>query len=389
MRAVLIAPFLLPVRPDLSMLLQSPGALCEALAVGGLPGWEVLTDDTPSSAALIHEHEPIGATLAPRRLLSARALPAAHPALQHKGVTTAELSIGVHGAGCLVLWCSAPLGTLAQIEHAACDAVADVAGAVVAAFSAQSAAMVDRSSDGRYPLGELLWWHRVLQPSGPRETAAAQALLVGAVSRDVGQGLSLSIGDGWSVLRGGQQSDLAAVVRGISDAEEIWTTSESESRDVVLQMAAVQSAGESDPRAQLRHREQAVRVAEGVQLRAAVLQDQVRYTTGLRRTALDLAAEAWELSLVLAPVVGHLESLQVMLQRRIEERREVHASHTQAALFALAVLTAFGLVLAVFETAFGLPLERHPARLLTAAAVILIGGAAAAAAWALDRRRSN
>ena len=386
MRAVLIAPFVLSTRVELAaFLLSDPRAVRRAVRAVGLPGWDLLGEESVTSAALIHDHEPLGATLAPRRLVSARALPGERPESALPGVTEAELSVGVHGTGCLVLWFEGSMTRLTAVEEAACSLVPALAADVSALIARAGGTVAERSAGGRYPLNDFLWWHRVLHPVSSRDAAVAQALLVGARRATMAAGVELAVGDGWTVLTGGDDADLASSARGIIDAQEIWTTSETASREIVMQLAAVQ-AGTDDP-AELRSTQlRAAQVAESEQLRAAVLQDQVRYTTGVRREALDTAAEAWDMSLVLAPVASHLSSLQAMLSRRIEAQREKQARRIEAAVFALGILTAFGLLLGVFETAVGPEEQFHLGRLLTAILVALAGTTSAALGWRAFRR---
>ncbi len=387
MRAALIAPFVLSARLDLAALLHSdPREVKRRLAAAELVGWQVLGDQSETSSALIHEHEPIGATLAPRRLLSARGVLASPSGQPLSGVEQAELCLGVHGTGCLVLWVD-PVGELTELENEACHLVAPLAGLLNEFLSDHAGGLIDRNTSGRYPVNTFLWWHRVLHPSSDAEAADARRRLSGSQRTDTAAGGELAVGDGWTVLTGGDDEDLAAVVRGIVDAQEIWTACETASRDVVLQLAALQADGVTAWDTLRGIEAEAIRVAESEQLRAAVLQDQVRYTTGLRRESVVLASQAWRMSLALEPVATHLASLQTVLARRIDLQREAQARRLEGALFALGVLTSFGLALAIFETAVGPPEEAHPGRV---AAAVLVGLAALLGAWLalhLYRRR--
>jgi Mg2+ and Co2+ transporter CorA len=257
-----------------------------------------------------------------------------------------------------------------QIEEAACSGVARVAFTVSEFLRAGLGDVQKRTASGRYPVDEFLWWHRVA--SGGRNSDEFATQMAGAVRRAVTSGNELVVTDGYTVLVDGTEEDLRAVVRGIVDAQEVWLSGETASREVITQIAALQSAsGLSDE--QLTH---AVRVAnqiaEAQELRAAVLQDQVRYTTGVRRVTLDAAAEAWGMSLELSAVNKHLTSLRAMLQRRVAERRLRLESRLSLGVFLLAVLSSFGLVLAFFETAFGLRLDYFPERMAFSGTVLMV-----------------
>lgn len=384
MRAALVAPFASSTAvPLATLLLEGPHAVRERLAAGDLPGWTVLQPSAPEQPGLIFEHEPTGLTLVPRRLLSARLEAGARPELRPPGVDEVELGVGVHGVGCLVLWCDvANDAELTSLEEAACHQVPAVAAEVSRLVLGRLAGSTRRDATGRYPVDEFLWWHRVLVPEGPADRAAAERLLVGA-QRPLSAGpRELLVGDGSTLLDGGTPDDTAAVVRGIVDAQEIWIAGETASREVVMQIAALQAAQQLSDAELHASSKRAVRVAESEELRAAVLQDQVRYTTGLRRETVEAAAAAWSMSLQLAPVSAHLSSLRGMLQRRVDDRRAQQERRIAMGVFALGVLSAFALVLAVFETAAGPVIDHQVGRLVVAGAVAVV---AALSVWASTR----
>jgi hypothetical protein len=372
MRVALVAPFVTSSLVDIAAFVASdPHARKATLSEMTLPDWELLMNTGTEHAALIHKHEPVGATLVPRRLVSARQFENRDSVLWQPGVTAVELSVGVHGVGAVVLWCELLYTeAMQQIEEAACSGVARVAFTVSEFLRAGLGDVQKRTASGRYPVDEFLWWHRVA--SGGRNSDEFATQMAGAVRRAVTSGNELVVTDGYTVLVDGTEEDLRAVVRGIVDAQEVWLSGETASREVITQIAALQSAsGLSDE--QLTH---AVRVAnqiaEAQELRAAVLQDQVRYTTGVRRVTLDAAAEAWGMSLELSAVNKHLTSLRAMLQRRVAERRLRLESRLSLGVFLLAVLSSFGLVLAFFETAFGLRLDYFPERMAFSGTVLMV-----------------
>lgn len=380
MKAVLVSPFLTSSVVDLSaFVVGDPHEARQRLSARPFPGWDVLVESVPEAMALIQDHEPIGATLVPRRLLSARQLPGSND-LWQPGVTTVELSVGVHGVGAVLLWADvADHAALQAIEEAACSGIAPVAAATAEFLRDGLPGRQHRPVSGRYPVDEFLWWHRVFAVE-EGDLHELEPHLVGAVRRLVKPRQTLVVADGYTAVTGASEEDLAAVVRGVVDGQEVWVAGETASREVITQIAALQAAKDLSPRELAAAAQTATTVAERQDLRAAILQDQVRYTTGTRRVALDVSAQAWGMSLDHTPVSLHLDRLRAMLQRRVDERRLGLEKRLSLGVFALTVLSSFGLILAFFETAFGLPLEHNAARLLFAAGTFLLAVAAVAGA---------
>lgn len=382
MTSVLVAPFVTSALVDLPWLVRAKAQDARnILTEHGLDGWDLLTASEPGNGALIHEHEPVGATLVPRRLLSARLRSKTASPFWLDGVWQVELSVGVHGTGALVLWCDATAPEVVEtIGRATCGHVGQLAHEVSMVLRACLPTGGVTAGKGQYPVDDFLWWHRVFLDDGQPGTLT-EFDLPGAHSINWTPSCGLHVGDGYSVLKTNRTDDLAAFARGIVDAQEVWLTGEIAAREVVRQMALLQTVGGLANSALAEAALEADAVSEAQALRAAVLQDQIRYTTGLRRAAIQAASEAWGMSLALEPVGLHLTVLRQMLTRRLDQRRLRQEKRLSLWVFVLGLVTALGLVLSSFETAFGLKLEYYPSRLafssviMAMAALILIGAA--------------
>ena len=369
-RVALIAPFLCSARPDLSALLSGdPYAVRDALAED-FGEWSCEPGQESAHASLIDDHESLGASLLPGRLLTGRRQ--VPQVASDVGVTALTVSVGLHGVASLVMWLELDdLDLLEDAESSLCSLVPRLAAEIRDHLLGSDALTTSvRIVDVRYPQDAFLYWHRVLCAPAAQEVWAHR--LSGDVAVPLGNGSVAHVGDGYTTVCDASADVVDDVVRGLLRAQELWLTTTTVSQSLLLEIGLLTRAGGSTADLAATQR-QAVALADREALREGVVQDEIAFATGVQRSVLDGAAASWGLELDNAGVRRRLEVLLRMIERRVTEHQARQQDRLNAIVLALTAVGALALVLGLFETGVGESVgDLDLARLLISGAVGLL-----------------
>lgn len=357
MKAILVAPFLLPRRAILTMSLDSGDR------------WDV--DNIDRAALMIDRHRGAQAMrLAQQREVDRISLPSGQDV---------QLFLGAVSIGTCVIEVDVENQlSLHALEEQLLDELRPIIRSRAARFSAQldSASSEDRGeSPADLPHSRLLWWHRVLvdPPAEPRATR-----LFGT-HFELSETCTGRLGSGFTAVNGASDGDVTDILSALLSANEEWLLVDEVNRRLGKEIVVLGAPSGPALDAAL---DSALHLEAEAALAVLMIDERRRLLAPAELRVYRAAVSNWESSEERETMLTRAAHIQTLLRLAGQRHTALRDERRNHLIWAITVITLMQIILAVIDFAVADRITIVSAlRTSIASATVLFGGGLLFAAW--------